>query len=177
MVGENSKEEKKKIKIKEVCKNTNNIITGDVLANLAYASIMMMYFIFFNILNNEVSEYILEKYINFSSMIFLLVSIVIIEIAYRKEKTSIMFYGLEFFALSIFILLIKHVPIVTGCDVQIYILTGSYAVAIYYMLKSAILYTREKKKQLEEYSDIKEIVKEEPIKTETKRKNKKEEEE
>lgn len=176
MIEENSKEEKKKINIKEAYKRTNNIITGDVLANLAYSSIMMMYFMFFNILNNEVSQFILEKYINFSSMIFLLTSIVIIEIAYKKEKTSTMFYGLEFFALAIFVLLIQHIPKIIGCDVQAYTLIGSYSIAIYYMLKSAILYTKEKKKQLEEYSDIKEIVKEESIRVETKRKNKKEEE-
>ena len=44
------------------------------------------------------------------------------------------------------------------------------------MLKSTILYTIEKQQELKKYSDIKEIVKDEPIKKASKRKNSKKEE-
>ena len=44
---------------------------------------------------------------------------------------------------------------------------------MYYILKSALLYTKEQQNKLNNLSDIKEIVKEESIKKETKRKNKK----
>ena len=44
------------------------------------------------------------------------------------------------------------------------------------MLKTSILYTIERRQQLKELSDIKEIIKEEPTKKEAKRKNKKKEE-
>ena len=57
-----------------------------------------------------------------------------------------------------------------------YILIGTYSFAIYYILKSAILYTIEKQQELKKYSDIKEIVKDEPIKKASKRKNTKKEE-
>lgn len=172
---DNSKEEKKKVTLKEVFKNINNVITGDVLANLAYSSMMMIYFMFFNIQFEAVSELILMKYINISSFAFLLISILMIEISYKKEDENIMVYGLEFLAVSIFTLLIKHMPKLFGCSTQTYVLIGSYLFAIYYMLKSTILYTRERQQELKNYSDIKEIVKDEPIKKATKRKNKKEE--
>ena len=173
---DNSKEEeKKKVTIKEIFKNINNVITGDVLANLAYSSMIMIYFMFFNIQYEVVSELILTKYINLSSLAFLLISILIIEISYKKENDNLLIYGLEFLALAIFTLLIKHIPKLLRCSTQTYILVGSYLFAIYYMLKSTILYTKERQEELKKFSDIKEIVKEEPLKKATKRKNKKEE--
>ena len=75
--------------------------------------------------------------------------------------------------LATFTLLIRHMPKLFGCSTQTYVLIGSYLFAIYYMLKSAILYTREKQELLNRLSDIKEIVKEEPVKKVTRRRNKK----
>ena len=80
---------------------------------------------------------------------------------------------MEFLVLAIFTLLIKHIPKLLDCNTQTYVLIGSYLFAIYYMLKSTILYTKERQEDLKKLSDIKEIVKEEPIKKVTKRKNKK----
>lgn len=162
--------------IKEKIKKINEIVTGDVLANLAYSSMIMIYFMFFNLQYEVLAEEILIKYINISSLIFIGLSIVTFEIAYKKDKESIMIYGLEFFALGTFTLLIQHMPKLLGCGTQTYILVGSYLFAIYYMLKSTILYTIEKQQELEKFNDIKEIVKNEPVKKATKRKNKKSEE-
>ena len=161
--------------IKEKIKNINNIITGDVLANLAYSSMIMIYFMFFNIVYEVVSEVTLMQYINISSLVFLAISIIMIEISYKKESDSIAMYGIEFLALAIFTLLIKHMPKLFQCNTQTYILIGSYLFAIYYMLKTAVLYTKERQEELNKLSDIKEIVKNEPVKKATKRKNKKEE--
>lgn len=176
MIEINSEEEKKKTTIKEIYHNINNAVTGDVLANLAYSSMIMIYFMFFNIQYEVLPETTLIKYINISSIAFLIISILMIEIAYKKEKDNILLYGVEFLVLAIFTLLIKHIPKLVQCNTQTYILIGSYLFAIYYMLKSTVLYTIEKQNELKQYSDIKEIVKDEPIKKASKRKNKKEEE-
>ena len=175
MIEINSEEEKKKITIKEIYQNINNAVTGDVLANLAYSSMIMIYFMFFNIQYEVLLEVTLIKYINISSIAFLIISILMIEISYKKEKDNILLYGVEFLILAIFTLLIKHIPKLVQCNTQTYILIGSYLFAIYYMLKSTILYTIERQNELKQYSDIKEIVKDEPIKKASKRKNKKEE--
>ena len=168
MIEINSEEkETKKVSIKEIFKNINNVITGNVLANLAYSSIIMIYFLFFNIQYEVVSTEILSKYINISSLVFLGLSIL---------DDGILIYGLEFLVLAIFTLLIKHIPKQLECSTQTYILVGSYIFALYYMLKSTILYTIEKQQELKKYSDIKEIVKDEPIKKASKRKNSKKEE-
>ena len=61
-------------------------------------------------------------------------------------------------------------------DFQIYTAASSYIFAIYYVLKSIIIYTNCKRKMLENISDIKSIVqKEEPVKKEATKRTKKEE--
>lgn len=177
MIEINSEEKPKtSTTLKDIFKNINKTVTGDILANLAYSSMIMIYFMFFNIQYEAVTELILIKYINLSSLAFLLISILIIEVSYKKENDNLLIYGLEFLGLAIFILLIKHMPKLLNCNTQTYILVGSYIFALYYMLKSTVLYTRERQEELNKLSDIKEIVKDEPIKKAPKRKNKKEKE-
>ena len=99
-----------------------------------------------------------------------------LEKAYKKDDTSIALTGVELLVLSIHSLSIMHVINVYKYDFRYYLLTSSYIFSIYYVLKSIILYTKEKKEYLNSLSDISEIVKkEEPVKKEAKKKSKKEE--
>ena len=151
-------------------------IVKDVIANTTYLILVVLYFICFNTQVITIDTAILTRYIDISSMVFLMISIIMFEVGYRKEKTKIFINGIEFLALAIFTLLIKHMPKVLGNTMKSYTEIGTYAFIAYYILKSAIMYTKMKHDQLKNMSDIKEIVKEEPTKKETKRKNKKVEE-
>lgn len=173
---ETETDDKKRITIKEKLKKINNIVVGETLINLAYSSIIIIYFIFFNIIYTSIPAEMLIQYINISSFVFLGISIIIIENAYKNSNYNSWIHGAEFLVVAIFTLLIRHIPKLMGIDVQMYILVGTYSFAIYYILKSAILYTIEKQQELKKYSDIKEIVKDEPIKKASKRKNTKKEE-
>ena len=123
-----------------IVKKINDLVTGNVLNNLVYASMITIYFMFFNMYAVFTETEIFIQYIKIASFIFLLFSIFIFEIAYKKDNDEISLNGIEFLVLSIFSLLIQYIP-----------------------------------KLLNNLSDIKEIVKDEPIKKETKRKNKTEE--
>lgn len=166
----NAKEEKKSSFI-ELLKN--NETTRDILINFIYSAIIIIYFIFFNLQYKSLAVSTLIDYVKISSIIFLGIAIVMLEIGFRKSSKSIFINGFEFLGLAIFILLMQHLPKLFKWTDNTYILIGSYLFAIYYILKSAILYTKEKQKELKSLSDIKEIVKEEPIKKTTKRKKKK----
>ena len=153
-----------------------NILTQRILTNLTYALITILYFIFFSTQYTKLEANILIKYINASSMLFLGISIIMMEIAYRKNNELTFFNGLEFLAMAIFILLTQHMSKVLNCSIQVYTLAGANFLAVYYILKSAILYTKDQQNKLKDLSDIKDIVKDEPIKKATKRRNKKVEE-
>lgn len=153
-----------------------NILTQRILTNLTYALITILYFIFFSTQYTKLEANILIKYINASSILFLGISIIMMEIAYRKNNELTFFNGLEFLAMAVFILLMQYMSKVLNCSIQVYTLAGANFLAVYYILKSAILYTKDQQNKLKDLSDIKDIVKDEPIKKATKRRNKKVEE-
>ena len=158
-----------------IVKKINDLVTGNVLNNLVYASMITIYFMFFNMYAVFTETEIFIQYIKIASFIFLLLSIFIFEIAYKKDNDEISLNGIEFLVLSIFSLLIQYIPKLLKIDENTYMLAGTYIFLIYYGIKNIIIYTCERKKELDNLSDIKEIVKDEPIKKETKRKNKTEE--
>lgn len=155
-------------KIKEILKKD---IVKDVLTNLIYMILVIIYFITFNLQGPFLESKMLINYINISSMTFLIVAIVMFEMAYKKSKGKIYIYGIEFFVLSTATLFIRHIPKTINCTQKKYTEIITYTFIIYYLLKSAIQYTIKKHNELKSLSDIKEIVKEEPTKKITKRKN------
>lgn len=152
-----------------------NILTQRILINLTYALIITIYFTFIGTKFINLENNIVVQYIRVSTMLFLGVSILMMEIAYKKNESLTFFNGLEFLAIAVFVLLTQHMPKIFGCSIQEYTLCGANFLAIYYLLKSAILYTKEQQDKLNSLSDIREIVKDEPVKKVSKRRNKKEE--
>lgn len=146
-------------------------IVRDILTNIIYLILVVIYFVCFNTQGNLLDSTILTKYIDISSMTFLVIAIIMFEIGYRNDKAKIFINGIEFLVLAIFTLFIKHMPKVLGCTMKDYTEIGTYAFIAYYILKSAIMYTKQRHDLLKNLSDIKEIVKEEPRKKQTKRKN------
>ena len=152
-----------------------NILTQSIVINLTYAIITVIYFVFISTQYSKFSGINLNNYIHISSLFFLGISIVIMEISFRKSDELIFTNGIEFLAMAVFILLTQHMAKLFNYSIQVYTLAGANFIGIYYILKSAVLYTKEQQDKLKSLSDIKEIVKDEPIKKVSKRKNKKEE--
>ena len=125
------------MKIKDILKKN---IVKDILFNIINLILVVVYFIIFNTQANILDSSVLTNFIDISSMIFLVVSIVMFEIGYRKDKAKIFIYGIEFLALAIFTLLIKHMPKVLGYTMKEYTEIGIYAFIAYYILKSGIQY-------------------------------------
>lgn len=150
-----------------------NKFTQKILINLTYALITILYFVFFSTQSGKLETSVLIQYINISSIFFLGISIIMLEIGYRKNCTSTFINGIEFLVIAIFILLTEHMTKLFSYNIEAYTLAGANFFSMYYILKSALLYTKEQQNKLNNLSDIKEIVKEEPIKKASKRKNKK----
>lgn len=152
-----------------------NILTQNIVINLTYAIITVIYFVFISTQYSKFGGVNLSNYIHISSLFFLAISIAIMEISFRKSDELTFINGIEFLAMAVFILLTQHMTKLFNYSIQVYTLAGANFIGIYYILKSAILYTKEQQNKLKSLSDIKEIVKDEPIKKASKRKNKKEE--
>ena len=146
-------------------------IVKDAITNVIYMLLVIIYFFCFNIQVKSLEQTIMMRYIDISGMTFLFIAIVFWEIGYKKDKAKIFVNGIEVFALAIFTLLTKHMPKVLGNTITDYTQIGIYIVVVYYIFKTALMYTKKKHDQLKALSDIKDIVKEEPTKKATKRKN------
>lgn len=137
-----------------------------ILLNMIYAIIITTYFIFLMLGMKFIDNDILLKYIKVSSMVLLLVTIYIFEMAYKDDNGKTALYGIEFLVLSVHVILIEYLSEVFNVQLKIYIAVSAYSVIIYYVIKSMIIYTKYRKEQLDSLSDIAEIVKEEPTKKE-----------
>lgn len=143
-----------------------------IFKNLLKAVGIMGYFIILNIAYTKMNLDRLINDIEVFSGIFLVLGLVFLERAYKKDDGKIAISGIELLCLSMHSLSINHVITFYKYDFRLYLLTSSYIFAIYYVLKSIVIYTKEKRKYLKDLSDISEIVKEEPIKKEAKKRRK-----
>ncbi len=143
-----------------------------IFKNLLKAIGIMCYFIILNFAYTRMNLDRLINDIEVFSGIFLVLGLVFLERAYKNDDGKIAISGIELLCLSMHSLSINHVITFYKYDFRLYLLTSSYIFAIYYVLKSIVIYTKEKRKYLKDLSDISEIVKEEPIKKEAKKRRK-----
>ena len=161
---------------KKVPKQVSQEILKKIFKNLILAIVVMAYFITCNILYTRLNLDNMELITKAISCVFLIASIILFEFAYKRDSGTLTITAIELLILSIHALFIHHVITIYQLDYQTYILTSSYLFAIYYVLKSIIIYTKARIKYLKSLSDISEIVKEEPIIKEAKKRKNDEEE-
>ncbi|MCI9064167.1 MAG: hypothetical protein HFJ17_06155 [Clostridia bacterium] len=148
-------------------------VNKDIYENIIIAVAVMLYFIIINFSYFRLDEKYILIGLKSMSMVILLLSIVIFEIAYRKDSGKLAIYGIESLVIAAHTLSIIHVVQIAKLQFTIYILSSSYTFVIYYILKSMIINTIEKRRYLKSLSDIKEIVSIEPIKKEATKKKEK----
>ena len=156
---------------KKVPKEVSQEILKKIFKNLILAIVVMIYFISFNILYTQLELEQMEVITKIVAGVFLLTSIIILEIAYKRESGTLTLTSIELLVLAIHALFIHHIITIYHFAFRTYLLTSSYIFAIYYVLKSISIYTRARIKYLKSFSDISEIVKDEPVKKEAKKRN------
>lgn len=142
-----------------------------IFKNLLKAIGVMCYFIILNFAYIRMQTDRLIGDIEVFSGMFLVLGILMLERAYKKDSGEMALSGIELIAISMHSLSIMHVINFFKYDFTHYLIISSFVFSVYYVLKAIILYTKDKRKYLKDLGDIKEIVKEEPIKKEAKKRN------
>lgn len=164
-------------KSKKIPKEISQEILKKIFINLIIAIAIMGYFAILNYSYDKINQDNLVNIIEICSGILLLICLILFEVSYKKDSGTLAITAIEFLVLTFHSLLIIHIITRYEYQFQFYILTSSYIIAIYYVLKSIILYTKGRREYLKGLSDISEIVKkEEPVKKEAKKQNPSEEE-
>ena len=166
------KDDNKNKKAKKLPKEISQEILKKMFKDLLKAVCIMLYFIILNLAYSTIKQERLVGDIEIFAGAFLVVGIVFLERAYKKDSGSIALTGIEFLVLSLHSLSIMHIITLFKYDFRFYLLTSSYIFSIYYVLKAILLYTKGRKAYLDSLSDISEVVKkDEPIKKEAKKRN------
>ena len=153
--------------------NNNKTILRKIFKNLIILVLIIFYFNLINITYITTNENLITLITSISSIVLLFLSILIFEVAYHKDNGKLAINGIEILAIAFHTLTIWYVINRSNLSFQSYLLFSTYAVLIYYILKSIIIYTEGKREDLKRLSDIHEIVNNNPIKKEAKkRKNK-----
>ena len=154
---------------KKVPKQVSQEILKKIFKNLILAIVVMVYFISCNILYTQLPLEQMETITKVISGVFLLASIILFEFAYKRDSGTLTMTAIELIVLSIHALFIYHIITIYQFDFRTYLLASSFIFAIYYVLKSTVIYTRARMKYLKSLSDISEIVKDEPVIKEAKK--------
>ena len=145
------------------------IIRKKIFENLIIAIAIMIYFILINFAYIRMQEDFIVKGIKYVSLVVLFFSISIFEIANNNDNGLLAINGIEILILAWCSLTANHIAQIVNINFQIYILISTFVFFIYYVFKSIIISTNEKRKYLKSLSDIHEILAKEPIKKETKK--------
>ena len=142
----------------------NNKVSFNVYKNILIAVIIMIYFIIINSMYYKFDNTMLLNILKVLSIAVLFFGIIVLEIAYRKEKGNLGINAIEIIILAGHTLSITHIVQLQKFEFANYILVSSYIFSIYFLLKSIIIYTKEKRDYLKSLSDIREIVVNNPVK-------------
>ena len=154
-------------------KKIDEEVLKKMIKNLLKAIFIIFYFFIINIAHIIVEPELLTRAIQLLTLVFLFIGIALIEKSYKKDDGKIAIEGIEVLVLAAHLLTIEHVTTKFKFYYEAYILSSSYIFALYFVLKTLIIYTNWIKECDDKRSDIKEILKkEEPIKKEATKKKK-----
>lgn len=154
------KEIKKEIQKKKVLpKEKREKIYGSLFRNIAVAGVIILYFIFLNLgkLNIKPDVYVTD--LKVFSMCILATAIAIIENAYKKDSGELALYGVETIVLALSTVALIYVELMLSSKYVFIVTAMSYLFAIYYVIKSIVIYIKKRKKYF--VDNMKEIIKEE----------------
>lgn len=142
-----------------ISEEKKNKINKRIFNNVIIAVIIVLYFLFINLgfYNLEPSKYL--KDLQVFSMLSISITIIIFEKAYKEDSLELTIYGIEALVFSITTLMAIYIGINYNNKYTYIINVISILFAIYYVIKSIIIYIKMKKKALKKVSDIHKIIK------------------
>ena len=150
-------EEEKKDK-KKMFEDVKNAIINKIMLNCSIGVLILAYWLLIILCKMYVDKSIVIIACNVANIVLLALTIVMFEIAYKKNNGVLAIYGIEIMVLTIFTLFIPYIYYESDGNTRIYLSLVGIVMAIYYSIKSACIYILERKKYIKSQSDIKEII-------------------
>lgn len=129
------------------------------LANIAIASMMIVWLIAMNILFSQVETVIYMNLLKVASIMIAFVSIIFFEMGYKKDSEKTFLHGVEVLIFAMVVLFSIYMYFIFFDRYNQILTYLTVAIAIYYIVKIMVIRHRMKKQYYKDHNDIKEIVK------------------
>jgi len=139
-------------------RETKRKIDKTILHNLLICVGMMLSICVIGKIYIKSTEELFTLVLKIFSIIIIIKTVVIFEMAYRKDSLAICVNGIEFLIFGIIIIYMKYMYL-HGTIYKIAVTLSPIFFAIYYLSKSIVIYKKIKADYIKNLSDIKEIVK------------------
>lgn len=120
----------------KISKEANKNLLKNIFYNLIIAILIMVYLMGINVSYGKFDSFTFEKIMQVMTTILLGISLILLEIAYKKESGKYLAHFIELIVVAAHSLSVSYVIKVYNLDFKLYMLTSSYIFSIYYVLKS-----------------------------------------
>lgn len=139
-------------------KETKTVIYKKILKNFLFAIGILVLFITLRFMALNLDKTINILVYKILSVISLAATIILFEVAYKKDDDTLAITSIEMLFLSITLLLAPYILIIRK---NVFTSMIGVYFTIYYIIKNLIIYRNKKNKYLQEKSDITQIIKKE----------------
>lgn len=144
---------------KKLTEETKKNLVHKSFENLIYFMIIMAYLIFINIISANLDTDIFINIIKVSSFVWLLVSIIMFEISYKKDNDSLLVHAIEILSIAIVTLFLISGYKLYYDKFSLVVVTTIAVYIIFYIFKILFIMIRTKIKHNKNLSDINDIIK------------------
>lgn len=141
------KEIKKTMKEKQsLPKEESNKINKYLFQNIMVAIAIIVYFIFLNLGKQNIQLNVYVTDLKVFGMCILLLAIMLLEKAYKDDSGRFAVFGIEMIVLSLTTISLIYVSLMLSSIYSLILTSISYIFAIYYLIKSVVIYLKKRKK-------------------------------
>ena len=133
----------------------------EIFLNILLAIAIIVYFVFMVLGSLDSAKVTRSIDLNIFSIVLLAISIILIEVAYKKESAKIAVTAIEILIVSVVTMFLPYIIYELDKTHQRYYIISGVAIAFYYIIKSIVISNRAKAKYEKNESDIKDITKKE----------------
>ena len=142
-------------------KEVKESLRKEIFTNIIICACLVAYFLFLFLGSVDKTKAVRVIDLKIFSTIYLATSIILFEVAYKKDSGKIAIHGIEILLVAIMTLFLPYIIFELDSKYQkIYYFVGEY-IAAYYVIKCICIAIIRKRKYSKDVSDIKEIIKKE----------------
>lgn len=146
-------------------KNVKENIKTNIFHTLIAALIIVAYLVAINLIYYNFEHNVFEQYMKYFALGIILITVVDIEIAYRKDSKKLALIGVELLVCGILSLYIPYIYLHTTAYLRNIIMILPAMLLLYYTFKSYIIFKQNQFKHRNNLSDIKTLLKDDERKS------------